>query len=104
MRKQNWPGCPRNDDRDHGRPPGLLAFELAYHHENVPRPQPTLKRFAPAKRVWTLSSLWELNCLPNRIRSTRLGVHRPSPRTGDFYLALTSSKKMLDGATQMSMP
>jgi hypothetical protein len=30
--RKNRSGCPRNDDRDHGRPPGLPKFWLAYHH------------------------------------------------------------------------
>jgi hypothetical protein len=33
-------GCPRNDERDHGRPPGLPTFGLAYHHGTFQRSQP----------------------------------------------------------------
>jgi hypothetical protein len=43
--RKNRSGCPRNDDWDHGRPPGLPRFGLAYHHGNFQLPSTDTEAF-----------------------------------------------------------
>src|SRR5712692_984483 len=78
--RTNWSGCPRNDDRDHGRPPGLPKFGLAYHHGTFQWPQPTRKLFASTKRAWTLTSLWTQRTRPQvTLKTADSFQQRPHP-------------------------
>src|ERR1700674_1630050 len=80
MRENTGLGCPTNDDRDHGRPPGLPKCALAYHHVNVQWPQPTRTLFAPTKRAWTLTSLWTQRTRPQvTLKTADSFQQRPHP-------------------------
>src|ERR1700730_8726683 len=80
MRDKNPSGCPRNDDRDRGRPPGLPKFGLAYHHGNLQWPQLTRELFAPTKRLWTLTSLWTQRTRPQvTLKTADSFQQRPHP-------------------------
>src|ERR1700674_6005524 len=88
MREKNPSGCPRNDNRDHGRPPVLPTFGLAYHHGNFQWSQPTRTLFAPTKRAWTLTSLWTQRTRPQvTLKTADSFQQRPHP------ISFSSKKK-----------